>query len=552
MKIVIDEVTSRITKSRPHAKVMTFGANNDTRRRAELMERWNDGEVHKLRQSELFDSVMKDGAQYGLAALKHTKAYRENRIKSMRVYPGNLFVDLQETVFEEPTRLHHRRFVSKTQLATMFPKSKSEIADSDHVSDQAKYESVYGSTLGAEDVVELVESWHLPSYLNKDGTSPDGIRALWIEQKVLQVSVYNRRQFPFSFFNWKRDPHNTFYGIGLGEDLLGVHIDANVTLNRVNNAIEAIALPIIVTKKGVKVSKAQITNRAGAIWEYEGNTPPQVVMSNVVAGDLLRYVQEHEARAYRIAGLSSAAQLSGGGGSLQTGRAVENFVASESIPFNEQLRKYENFIQHVAENNFAVGAEIYEQDKSFTVVLPGDQNTIEEAKWSDMEMDPAEASYVIRVTPTSALSETPAARLAEIERMVNIGMVTDPAVMKDLYNIPDLESHSDYFTAAKRLVDKMADDAINDGIFTAPTPNMDKGYARIRWTEAEQKAYAYTDVPEENIATLRRMVRRVEELIQIEQAGQQTQAAGMITPTQPVQQPDTGVAPTAIQQAAPG
>jgi hypothetical protein len=81
---------------------------------------------------------------------------------------------------------------------------------------------------------------------------------------------------------------------------------------------------------------------------------------------------------------------------------------------------------------------------------------------------------------------------------------------------------------------------------------MDLGYARIRWTEAEQKAYAYSDVPESNIATLRRMVRRVEELIQIQQAGAQTQAAGMITPTQPVQQPDAGVQPTAIQQVAPG
>ena len=96
MKIVIDEATSRITKSQPRAKFMTVGGNRQAKAKADMMERWNDGEVQKLRQDETFDAIAKDACQYGLGAMKHMKAYRESRLQTMRTYPGNLFVDLEE------------------------------------------------------------------------------------------------------------------------------------------------------------------------------------------------------------------------------------------------------------------------------------------------------------------------------------------------------------------------------------------------------------------------------------------------------------------------
>ena len=556
MKIVIDEATSRITKSQPRAKFMTVGGNRQAKAKADMMERWNDGEVQKLRQDETFDAIAKDACQYGLGAMKHMKAYRESRLQTMRTYPGNLFVDLEETLFENPQRLHERRFVSKTMLKAMFPKFRQQIDDSDQISSQARDVTFYGDFMGAQDMVELVESWHLPSFVEGKGASaksPDGVRFLWINGAILQYSAWNRRQFPFSFFNWKRDPHNTFFGIGLAEDLLGVHVDANVTLHRVNNAIEKIANPHIVTKKGSNVSKAALGNEAGSIWEYSGNTPPTVVLPAVVPKDLLMYVQQHKEWAYQIAGMS-ASSTSGGGvpASLQTGKAVENYIAAESVPFNEQLRKFENFAKHVAENNVAVGREIFEQDPSYSVVMRGEKNTIEEIKWEDVALDPDEERYVIRVAPTSSLSETPAARLAEIKEMAAMGMISDPATMRDLYNISDVESYDDYITAAKRNVERMIDLALDRNVFSPPMPKMDLQYFIIRAAEAEQKAYAYEEVPEQNIATLRRMGRRAEELVQRQMAQAQANAAGLISPTQPAQDPTSGVQPNAIQQDVPG
>ena len=102
---------------------------------------------------------------------------------------------------------------------------------------------------------------------------------------------------------------------------------------------------------------------------------------------------------------------------LETGRAVENYFNVESVPFATQLRKFEYFIEDVANANVAEGRQIYEADKKFSIVVPGESKTIEVLKWKEVDLDPREDSYVIRAAPASALSELPAARIGEVERL---------------------------------------------------------------------------------------------------------------------------------------
>jgi hypothetical protein len=135
MKQVIDEASSRVIKSHPKAKFLTHAAPRSKERQAELMERWNDSEAYRLYQDETFNGVIGDACIYGLGALKIGKAHKESRIESKRVWPGNLFVDLQETRFDQPTRLHHRRFMPKSALKMFFPKLKNEIDAAGTVSD---------------------------------------------------------------------------------------------------------------------------------------------------------------------------------------------------------------------------------------------------------------------------------------------------------------------------------------------------------------------------------------------------------------------------------
>ena len=544
MKQVIDEVTSRITKSHPKARFLTHGGNRSLQRRAKLMERWNDAQVYRLQENKLFDQVIMDACLYGLGALKFYKAPKEDRVCAEREFAGNLFVDINETMFGMPTRLHHRRFVSKVALATLFPEFGEEIRQAGMISDHARYTSYYNES---DDQCELVESWHLPSYLDKKGNSPDGVRYLWVDKQILQKTSYNRRDFPFAFFTWKEDPYNRFYGIGLAEDLLGVHIDANITLRRVNTAIEFIPNPYVVVRQGSKVQAADITNAPGTIIEYSGPDAPQIVSPPTVPGDLLQYVREHEMRAYKIAGLAgvqSAGDRVPSG--LETGAAVENYFQVESVPFSTQLKKFEHFVQAVAENNVSIGREIFSKNPKFTVVIPQDRYTVEELDWKEVSIDPREDSYVIRSSPTSALSETPAARLAQVERLALMFPAMAEQTKRDLLNMPDLEKENDLATATKSNTDMMIEKALDDGVFTPPSPFMDLDLFIIRANAEEQRGHD-TGVPEQHLAILRRMILRANELRQRQIIAANVQQQGLMTPTAVAQQPQAGQGPTAVQ-----
>jgi hypothetical protein len=484
--------------------------------------------------------VIGDACIYGLGALKIGKAHKESRIESKRVWPGNLFVDLQETRFDQPTRLHHRRFMPKSALKMFFPKLKNEIDAAGTVSD---HYAQFGTFQQIVDVVEVIESWHLPSYKG----APDGKRYLWVGTTVLQQSNYERRSFPFAFFNWKRDPNNRFYGIGLGEDLLGVHIDCNVTINRKNTAIEFASLPHWTYRKG-SVTETDITNAPGSKIPFTGDVRPEFVMPPSVPTDLVMEIREYEARAYKIAGLSSSQSFGDRMPSgLETGRAVENFFQVESVPFGEQLQKFQWFVVQVANCNLATGHEIHSVDKKYGVVVPGERGEIEYLKWKDVAMDPREDSYIIRATPSSVLSETFGARLGEVERLVAMDPEMTRAERYDYLQMPDTKRISDMYTAAKDNGEAMIENALNKNVFTPPSPFMDLDQFLIDANREEQRA-SELGVAEPNIATLRRMMRmanvqnRKKKLARaLEDQGQITPAA---VPTDGTGQPSTAMTPT--------
>lgn len=551
MKQVIDEVVSRIIKSHPKATFITTAGDEDATQRAKMMERWNQHLVYRLHQTERFDQVIKDACLHGLGALKITKAYREDRVEARVCYPGNLFVDPQETLLDQPTRLHHRRFVARSALLQLFPKFQSELRAAGKITTHDAELATYGQySTSFQDLVEIVESWHLPTY---DGAG-DGQHYLWVNKTILQHEAYERRHFPFAFFQWKKNPRNTFYGTGLAEDLIGVHVDANITLRRVNTAIEAGAVPTTFYKRG-SVNPKDLTNAPGAVVPYDGDIPPQTVVPVTVPSDLLNYVREHEARAYKIAGLSSG-QSEGNRipSGLETGRAVQNYFSVESVPFATQLRKFEYFVQDVANANVAAGREVAARNKKWSVVVPGDRHTIEQVPWKDIALDPREDSFVIKATPTSVFSESFAAKLDEVQRTAGLvpSYMTEEKITEFL-GLPDTDRMRDYITEAQNNGEAMISHMLKTGQFVSPTPFMNleqfiaDGDAAINRAERMNTQAGRAVVPELHISELRRAVRRAREMhgrrkqaALMEQQGQTTPAA---MPTD-----SSGTSPNAVPQ----
>jgi len=118
----------------------------------------------------------------------------------------------------------------------------------------------------------------------------------------------------------------------------------------------------------------------------------------------------------------------------------------------------------------------------------------------------------------------------------------------DLLQMPDLEADNDLFTSAKDNGKAMIDEALRSNTYTPPSPFMDLPMFIIDANEAEQRAERMK-LPEQNISTLRRMIRRANELEQKKQQARQMQQMGAITPAASPTD-ESGVSPNSITNQA--
>jgi hypothetical protein len=110
----------------------------------------------------------------------------------------------------------------------------------------------------------------------------------------------------------------------------------------------------------------------------------------------------------------------------------------------------------------------------------------------------------------------------------------------------DIENWEDLFTAQVENGKAMIDEALRNNAYTPPSPFMDLQQFIIDANQAEQRAERMK-VPEQNLSTLRRMIRRANELRQRQQLAAQMQNAGAITPAA-VPNDGSGQPPTSVEQ----
>ena len=286
-----------------------------------------------------------------------------------RVFPGELLVDEHEAFFDKPHQLYQTKFITKDVLKAMFPGNDGVIEMSSVISDTKDDESLEQSPL--VDQVEVVEGWHLRS----GPESSDGRRIVFVSGGILADEPYVHDDFPFSFVRWMHEPRG-FYGIGLAEDLLGIHLDMNTTIRKIERALELTATPQVWVQKGSGVDSKKITDIPGAVNYYTGQVPPKFFTPTSVPPDVFQYLQQQFQRALQIARLSDSAIGARIPAGLETGQAVRNFHDIETESFSLVARQYEDFFLDLARKYVRTGKEISKRVKNYTVVIEKDKFTV--------------------------------------------------------------------------------------------------------------------------------------------------------------------------------
>ena len=500
-------VTSKIAKNRPKVTFLTSGGDWSLKRKAKLLDKFVNGQFYATDIYTTAPKVFLDATVFGTGVMK---IYQDGeRIVAERVFPNEVISDDAESFYGKPRQMFQRKIVSREVLLAAYPEFEKEILNASKAETNNSGESVTSNQ------VECVEAWHLAS---KKG-SADGRHCICLDNVTLLEESYDKDFFPFVFIRWTENLLG-FWGQGLAEQLLGVQVEINKLLNRIQEQMH-LATPKVFIETGSKISKAHINNEVWGVIEYTG-TKPDFHVPRTATGEVFSHLDRLFGRAYEVAGISEMAAQAKKPAGLDSGVAIREFSDIQSERFMLVAQAYENLFLTAARQMIDIARDIEEQGNTYEVISHGDKY-IERIKWGEIDLE--EDQYVMQIYPTALLSTTPAAKLQTIQEMAQTGLL-NPTEARALLDYPDLEAVNQLATAFIDDVDLLIEEMIEKGRYHPPETFSNLEFAIQRVQSAYLRA-KIDKVPEERLELLRRYMDDAIRVIQTQQMAQQATQQAM-------------------------
>ena len=493
---MIDTVVSKITKNRPKATFLTSGGDFTLQTKAKKLTKFIEGIYSYSDFYEKAALAFTDACIFGTGCVK---IYIERgEIKVERVFIEEIKVDDVECYYSKPRQMHQEKYVHKDVLQQMFPKFSREIEVASNIDSTGQ-----GSYMGdLKEMVKVIESWHLPSGPN----AKDGKHSICISNATLFEEDYYKDYFPFVFFRWNTRPVG-FFGQGLAEQLQGLQLEINKTLRTIQVSMHLVSVPKLLVEASSKIVSSHLNNKIGGVIKYAG-TPPQYSPLGGIPSELFSHVDRLYQRSYEIAGISQLSAQSLKPAGLDSGKAIRTFNDIETERFMSVGKRYEKAFLDAAEIMIDLGKDIYEKNEDFGV-KSSDGKFVETIKWKDVNMDADK--YLMQIFPTSALSTTPAARLADVQDMLTANLINREQAIS-LLDFPDLESTMDLLTSDNRNLEKVIETMMDEGKYFPPEPYQNLENA-VRKVQQAYLMYRLRNAPEERLELLRQYMEDCQTLL---------------------------------------
>lgn len=502
---MVDTIVSKITKQKPRPYFLTEGGSFELKRKAEKLTQFADGLFYSTDYYKKAQIAFKDATIFGTGFLK---IYNNgSKIIIERVLPDEIILDDAEAVYGEPRQMHQRKWIHKDVLKAMFPKKTLEI-------DLATSNSyvLKNYTVRNKDMVLCVESWHLPS----SKKAKDGKHMISIQNCTLMTEDYEKDYFPFVVFRW-RDRQLGFFGQGIPEQLCGLQLEINKILRTIQVSMHLVSVPKLLVEASSKIIDAHLNNKIGGIIKYIGSKPDTFNMGQIPP-ELFNHLERLYAKAYEVLGISqlSANALKPSG--LESGKALRVYNEIESERFVDVSQLYEQASLDAIEIMIDLTKDIAESDENFSVKSASNK-FLKTIKWSEIDLE--DDKYTLQLFPVSFFSNTPSARLAEVQELMGAGLIS-PEEGRKLMDFPDLKGFYKRSNSSIDDIEAQVERMVDSGQYEAPEPYQNLTYG-IQFMQQVYLMYRAEKAPESTLELLRQWMDDANEMLQRSQA--QTMAA---------------------------
>ena len=492
---LIDTVVSKITKNKPKATFLTSGGDFSLQRKAKKLTKFVEGIYSYTDFYQTAAMAFQDACIFGSGCIKIY--IEEGEIKAERVIIDEIKVDDIESYYGKPRQIHQVKYVEKSVLKAMFPDFELQIDSASYPDAQS-----YGQSATAKDMIKVIESWHLKSGPNSD----DGKHTICISSATLFEEKYDKDYYPFVFFRWGERPVG-FFGQGLCEQLQGIQLEINKILRTIQVSMHLVSVPKLLVEASSKIVSSHLNNRIGGVIKYAG-TPPQYAPLGGIPPELFAHLDRLYQRAYEISGVSQLAAQSLKPAGLDSGKALREFNDIETERFMSVGKRYEKAFMEAAEIIIDMAKDLYESEGDYKVKAK-DGKFVETISWKDVNMDADK--YMMEIFPTSALSSTPAARLADVQDLLSAGFISKEEALK-LLDFPDLEASLNLLNADSTNLEKILETMMDKGEYFPPEPYQNLENA-IRKTQQAYLMFKVQGAPEDRLELLRQYMEDAQNLL---------------------------------------
>ena len=515
---MVDTVTSKITKNKPKPTFLTDGGDFKQQRRARRLTQFVEGQFYAADFYAKAAIAFLDSCIFGTGAIKLFRKGKE--ICAERVFIDELMIDDRESLYGAPRQMHQKKWIHKDVLKAMFPEFEGAIEAQAQTNTQPLGLST--SSMYSSEMILVIESWRLPS---KKGAK-DGKHAISIENQTLLSEKYTKSYFPFVFWRWGLRPLG-FFGQGLAEQLTGLQIEINKLLRTIQVSMHLVSVPKIFVEAGSKIVTAHLNNQIGGIVKYSGTLPTEGKLGSIPK-ELFEHLDRLYQRAYEIAGVSQLSAQAAKPEGLDSGKAMRVYNDLETERFMAVAQRYEATFLDASRQFIDLAKEIDDEYGGYEVQAK-DNNFLRTIKWKDVDL--AEDKYIMQMFPTSALASNFAGKMADVQDLINLGVVGKEDTMR-LLDLPDLKGFYNFSTASAEDIMRTIESFLDTGNYETPEPFQNLAYG----TEKMQQALLYykaQGAEEETLELFRRWLADADSLVKkaTTEAARQTFEAQAATTT---------------------
>lgn len=523
-----ETIASKVVKNRTRVQVLTDGGSPKQQRQAKQMTKFINGVLQEQGAHAEGAKAHGDCATFGVG---YVFVYADEDCAKIRVEHApyhEVFVNPAEAAYGKPRNLYRYKRVHCDVLCKQFPEYEDEI-----MSSSINIGKLGVQTVSEEDMVDVLEAWHLPS--GKD--TEDGRHVIVVSGATLVDEEWKYDWFPVAVLRWEHDKAN-WYVDGIGARNYATQVEINELDNRISNMQAIVARARILVDRDSNFEYDKMADEDGQILFYS-NTRPEIWSQSVVPRELYEHRETLKAEIYENEGVS---QMSAGAKKppgIEAAVALRELGDLETERLSRHAQAWEEFFVDIGELVMRVGKDFYEDAGKDVIVKAPGSNFLEEVKWSEIDWD--EDMYQVSRHGTSALPQTVAYRKQYVTELVTEGYI-DQNQAKVLLDLPDIEGAWDRATAGYRDALAHVENIIETGEYEAPEPYQDIGtmadYAQFMYYEGRRKKFE-----EEDMRNIRKLLQ---ELVSMGAKGGDTALQGGPAPA-PNATPEQAMA-----QMAPG